>query len=326
MVLDEKSPDSGKWGSFARAGKFAAIPVGCLALLLSLSRPSTEAPVSAEWARFSVVTPAGPAEPNPEVLRRLNPLVFSTHKIGPKEANIWALAKRYGTTVPSLQVTNDNELFLIHPGMTITVHNKKGMLYTVKKDGESLDSIIGKFRRDAKEARKLKEQVVDLNELPGTALLGTYELSKGEYLLLPGVSKEFDTYRFPFGDGGWTRISSGFGRRRHPILKTTKFHDGWDLPKPYGTPVYPSRSGRVAFAGWKGGYGQVVEVRHNDGASTLYGHLSHISASEGQWVERGKSLIGRVGSTGLSTGPHLHFEVRDKGGHAVNPRSKIGRR
>jgi len=127
-------------------------------------------------------------------------------------------------------------------------------------------------------------------------------------------------------ESGWTRISSGFGNRRHPILKYKKFHAGLDLPKPYGTPVYAARSGRVVQAGWREGYGNMVEVKHQDGASTVYGHLSLVSVSEGDWVTRGKSLLGKVGSTGLSTGPHLHFEVRDRAGHPVNPRAKIGRR
>jgi murein DD-endopeptidase MepM/ murein hydrolase activator NlpD len=112
----------------------------------------------------------------------------------------------------------------------------------------------------------------------------------------------------------------------HPILKYRRRHEGLDLPKPFGTPVYAARSGRVIKAGWAEGYGNMVEVRHADGASTRYGHLSKVVVSEGQWVQRGKSLLGRVGNSGLSTGPHLHFEVRDRNGRAVNPRSKIGRR
>ena len=103
-------------------------------------------------------------------------------------------------------------------------------------------------------------------------------------------------------------------------------HDGVDIAKPYGTPVYPARSGRVTQAGWHEGYGQLIEVRHPNGEVTRYGHLSKITIKVGDIVVRGKTMIGRVGSTGISTGPHLHFEVRDKNGKAKNPQTSIGRR
>ena len=113
--------------------------------------------------------------------------------------------------------------------------------------------------------------------------------------------------------------------RYHPILKRTRFHEGLDLPRPWGTPVYPARNGRVIRAGWSSGYGLLIVIRHSDGDTTRYGHLSKIYVKPGQLVSRGKTMIGRVGSTGLSTGPHLHFEVRDKYGHPINPMKEIGR-
>jgi murein DD-endopeptidase MepM/ murein hydrolase activator NlpD len=101
-------------------------------------------------------------------------------------------------------------------------------------------------------------------------------------------------------------------------------HEGLDIPKPYGTPVYPARSGRVTLAGWHEGYGMLIEIRHFNGEATRYGHLSKIYVKPGDVVQRGKTLIGRVGSTGISTGPHLHFEVRDRNGNPVNPMGTIG--
>lgn len=278
------------------------------------------------WQRYSVLTPAGPVAPSAASFKRIKTLVYAEHRLGKGEWNVWALARDYGTTMSSLQATNNNELLLVSPGTPLTVHNKKGLLYVVRNDVESLDAIIAKYQKDPAKARKLKEKVAEANALPGTALLGSYILAKGETVLLPDVSVDFDTYRFPFQQSGWHRVSSGYGRRFHPILKYTRRHDGWDLPKPYGTPVYPARSGKVVYAGWKEGYGHVVEVRHADGAWTLYGHLSSVAASPGQLVQRGKSLLGRVGNSGLSTGPHIHFEVRDSRGRPLNPRSKIGRR
>lgn len=280
-----------------------------------------------EFARFSVRTPAGPVEPAPEVLHQLKPLVYTEHEFRYGEWNIYKLARRYGTSVPSLQFTNNDELVLIKPGSKILVHNKLGLLYLVKRDSESLDSIVARYEKDPSRARKLKEKAVDANELPGTALIAPYHFLKGQYVLLPGARlPSFDTYQFPFKNPGWTRISSGFGMRFHPILHLLRRHDGWDLPKPYGTPVYAARSGRVVYSGWKEGYGNMVEIRHSDRAATIYGHLSKIYVVPGQWVQKGHSLLGRVGSSGLSTGPHLHFEVRDSRGRAVDPRRKIGRR
>jgi hypothetical protein len=116
--------------------------------------------------------------------------------------------------------------------------------------------------------------------------------------------------------------SSGFGWRLHPLLGTWLMHTGEDLAAPEGTPVVAALNGRVVSSGLAGGYGLAIEVEH-DGPRrrTLYGHLSELYVREGQLVRQGE-VIGRVGSTGLSTGPHLHFELRlpQQGGWvAVNP-------
>ncbi len=118
-------------------------------------------------------------------------------------------------------------------------------------------------------------------------------------------------------------VTSPFGWRTHPIFKTRKFHSGVDLGVPMGTAVKCSNSGVVTFVGWYGGYGKVVIVNHGiykgKPVSTLYAHLSSYSVSQGARVSRGQ-VIARSGSTGYSTGPHLHFEVRVNGS-PVNPYS-----
>ncbi len=112
----------------------------------------------------------------------------------------------------------------------------------------------------------------------------------------------------------FTRVSSGYGMRFHPVSGKLKPHLGVDYAAPSGTPVRTIGDGVVSFAGVQRGYGNVIEITHRDQKSTLYGHLSRIDVRKGQHVEQGEQ-IGAVGSTGVSTGPHLHFEFRDQGVH-----------
>jgi murein DD-endopeptidase MepM/ murein hydrolase activator NlpD len=111
--------------------------------------------------------------------------------------------------------------------------------------------------------------------------------------------------------------SSPFGWRVHPILGYRRFHAGLDFAASYGSTIRAADSGTVIFAGWYGGYGKAVIINHGRGITTLYGHTSELYVSEGQSVQRGQA-IAAVGSTGFSTGPHLHFEVR-RDGTPVNP-------
>ncbi|HEY9668581.1 MAG TPA: peptidoglycan DD-metalloendopeptidase family protein [Coleofasciculaceae cyanobacterium] len=112
-------------------------------------------------------------------------------------------------------------------------------------------------------------------------------------------------------------ITSNFGWRRHPILGSSRFHAGIDFGASYGSTIRAAEGGTVIFAGWYGGYGNAVIINHGSGITTLYGHSSKLYVTEGQTVQAGVA-IAAVGSTGLSTGPHLHFEVR-KNGEPVDP-------
>jgi len=114
---------------------------------------------------------------------------------------------------------------------------------------------------------------------------------------------------------GW--ITSGYGWRRNPFTGKKEFHKAIDISTPWGTPVRAAAKGQVVYAGWDDGYGLKIRIRDGYGYYTVYGHLSHILVKRGAWVEKGQ-IIGRVGSTGRSTGPHLHFEVW-RNGKAVNP-------
>lgn len=128
--------------------------------------------------------------------------------------------------------------------------------------------------------------------------------------------------------GGWHRpaagrLSSRYGMRFHPILRRHKLHSGLDIAASHGSPIKAAKAGRVLFSGWKAGYGNTVIIDHGGGITTLYGHASRLNARAGQPVQAGQ-LIARVGSTGYSTGPHLHFEVR-KNGRPINPAPYLNR-
>jgi murein DD-endopeptidase MepM/ murein hydrolase activator NlpD len=112
-------------------------------------------------------------------------------------------------------------------------------------------------------------------------------------------------------------ITSYFGNRYHPILHFSRFHAGLDIGASWGSPIVAAADGRVIAAGWAGGYGREVQIAHGGGLVSLYGHMSQIAAEPGSYVRQGQ-VIGYVGSSGLSTGPHVHFEVRQSG-QPVNP-------
>ncbi len=115
------------------------------------------------------------------------------------------------------------------------------------------------------------------------------------------------------------RITSGFGRRTHPILRFARMHKGVDFGAGWGTPIHAAADGQVTRAGWAGGYGRQVRIAHGGGMATSYSHMSRMAVESGAFVRQGQ-LIGYVGSSGLSTGPHLHYEVLEDG-RPVNPLS-----
>jgi murein DD-endopeptidase MepM/ murein hydrolase activator NlpD len=118
------------------------------------------------------------------------------------------------------------------------------------------------------------------------------------------------------------KLESGFGGRRNPFGGSSyEFHSGQDIDAQPGDPVVAGARGQVNFVGWQNGYGQLIVIDHGGGLTTRYGHLSHIDVDQGQTVERGQ-FIGRVGSTGRSTGPHLHYEIRIND-QPVNPLSYL---
>jgi murein DD-endopeptidase MepM/ murein hydrolase activator NlpD len=141
----------------------------------------------------------------------------------------------------------------------------------------------------------------------------------------PAYSSNYNATGLAFPLSVPSAISSLFGWRQHPITGDRRFHSGIDLAAAEGTPVLAAYSGKVEISDWVGGYGLTVVLNHNSAQQTLYGHMSETFVSPGQWVERG-TVIGRVGSTGNSTGPHLHFETRQltpNGWVATNPGAQL---
>lgn len=134
---------------------------------------------------------------------------------------------------------------------------------------------------------------------------------RGAYFGADGLSRKRAFLTSPLA---FSRVTSGFAMRLHPLLKTWRAHLGTDYGAPTGTPVRVVGDGIVQFAGRQNGYGNVVEVRHGQERTTLYAHLSRIDVHKGQRVEQGETL-GAVGATGWATGPHLHFEFRIGGQH-----------
>lgn len=119
-------------------------------------------------------------------------------------------------------------------------------------------------------------------------------------------------------EGLGDKVSSDFGMRMHPIHKKERFHHGMDFALPLGTPLTAPADGKVRFAGKKGGYGNMIVIDHGHGITSAYAHLSELGVKEGDLISKNEK-IGKVGSTGISTGPHLHFEVR-RHGKPVDPK------
>lgn len=173
-------------------------------------------------------------------------------------------------------------------------------------------------------SRKLAEKSGVVSEevtLPGTGgpatPLDAHSLAALE-VKMNQLERNIKAYENVLRERGYTpsvwpvvgKLESGFGGRRNPFGGSSfEFHSGQDIDAAPGDPVVAGASGKVTFAGWQNGYGQLVVIDHGGGLTTRYGHLSHIDVAAEQTVERSQ-FIGRVGSTGRSTGPHLHYEIR----------------
>lgn len=180
---------------------------------------------------------------------------------------------------------------------------------------DQFDLIVANRRAATGENREgaLLYAAIDRDAAPDIRLMKWNVGGRIDWVDANGASRQVATFAWPVAG----RITSGFGRRVHPILRFARMHRGIDFGAGYGAPIVAASDGRVIAAGWFGGYGRQVRIAHAGGIVTTYSHMSRTVAEEGSFVRQGQ-LIGYVGSSGLSTGPHLHYEVH-RNGQAVNP-------
>ncbi len=182
------------------------------------------------------------------------------------------------------------------------------------RKGDRLSVVYEDLQADGESMRSgkvLSTEFVSNGKSNQAVLFQDAASSKGQYYTFDGQSLRKAFLASPLE---FTRMSSGYGIRVHPITKDKKAHKGIDYAAPTGTPVRTVGDGVVEFAGTQRGYGNVIEIKHRADMTTVFAHLSRIDVKKGQKVEQGDK-IGAVGSTGFSTGPHLHFEFRVDGEH-----------
>jgi murein DD-endopeptidase MepM/ murein hydrolase activator NlpD len=210
--------------------------------------------------------------------------------------------------IASNGITNARRL---SAGQTLRIPNMDGIPYTVKP-GDSLAKI-------AEDSRVPLPAILDANDLRSDTI------AAGTVLFLPGAKMPREDLRLALGElfiyPVRGRLTSPFGWRNDPISGVRRYHAAIDLAAPLGTPIKAAMDGRVSTVGTNSVYGKYIIVSHNGAYQTMYAHLNRVSVSQGAYVTQG-SKLGEVGSTGYSTGPHLHFAVY-KNGRAVDPRNLL---
>lgn len=226
---------------------------------------------------------------------------------------IGKIAEQFDVTQDSIiSVNNIRNSRTIQVGEYLKIPTKPGILYTVKKNGETIETIA-------------KDKSVDLQKCMNANGITTasFAFKEGQTIFIPDAKLSWSELQEINGDlfkkpvrASWYR-SSSFGWRSNPFTGSRSYHSGIDMACPTGTSVYAAMAGKVIETGYNATYGNYVILQHTSGYKTLYGHLSAIKTKRGAYVNQ-DSIIGKVGSTGMSTGPHLHFTVF-KNGKLVNP-------
>ena len=240
-----------------------------------------------------------------------------------------------------------SDLFLRMQYVNDIMGYDKEILNELEKIQKTIEERKNEIEKNQKEQEQvvaiLQEKVDEMNEVVGQkkSLMASYESDLAKYEKMVKANEAADaaalrqmnalssptvvykgsgSFAWPAPSG--RGISSEFGSRRSPISGKSEFHNGLDIPAPYGSAIVAAESGTVTYAGWMNGYGNTIIIDHGSGLTTLYGHNSSLTVSRGQKVSKGQQ-VARCGSTGWSTGNHCHFTV-SKNGRAVNPHNEVG--
>lgn len=232
---------------------------------------------------------------------------------------VGVIAKDFGVSQDTIFSVNSN---VITSAMSLRINSflkipsTSGILYTVQKDGETLESICKKNNVEAEKSEEANHiKATEKLKNGTTVFLVGAKMDRGKLLELSG-----ELFKKPLHSAYY--ISSRYGWRISPFDSSRRTHHGGvDMACPKGTSIYPTSEGKVITAGWSGIYGNYVIVQHHSGYKSLYGHMSQILCKKGDYVYT-NNVIGKVGSTGQSTGPHLHFTIY-KNDKAINPETKL---
>jgi murein DD-endopeptidase MepM/ murein hydrolase activator NlpD len=253
-----------------------------------------------------------------ERLNRVDPVEVTEYRVQEGDS-LWSISNKLSISIDTLFACNVmKDPDYLKPGTKLTIPNQDGLFHKVKK-GDTLASIAEKYKTEVQRIHKANPDLdpdslqVDMKIfVPGaTPASSVFNLSDGR------SSSRSQGFRWPVAG----KINSPFGWRRHPITRKRNFHTGIDIRANTGRIIRAAKSGRVAYSGWMGGYGRVVVINHGNGYSTLYAHCSSLLVRKGHRVSSGQA-IARVGSSGRTTGPHLHFEVR-RNNKPINPLSVL---
>ena len=229
--------------------------------------------------------------------------------------NLSSVAERFGLGLSAMVGANPDisSLDRLPVGIELLVPPALGMVVTLGH-GETILELVERYGVSPGQLARVNGLRSPLDVHPGMMLF-LPEVEPVEALArLQQIRAEENRYVWPLHG----RLTSYYGAR-YLGIGTSNFHRGIDIAAPSGTAIGAARIGTVIYAGWSSqGYGNMVKIRHAGGAETWYAHMSSIGVSVGQYVDQGQ-FIGRVGSTGLSTGPHLHFELHESAGRHVDP-------
>jgi murein DD-endopeptidase MepM/ murein hydrolase activator NlpD len=249
----------------------------------------------------------------------LPPPGFRLHTLSRNET-LSEVATRYDTSLAAIAGANPDlsSLDMLPQGLELLIPPEVGLVVTLEHNQTILD-IMDIYGINVVALSKANNITTPADLQPGQTLFLPGVDPRRIMARLEGVREQEriaeameNRYTWPLHG----RLTSRFGPRRLG-MGTSNFHAGVDIAAPYGSYVVASRAGTVTFAGWSGAYGYLVKVRHHGGSESWYAHHSSLAVSSNTYVERG-DVLGRVGSTGLSTGPHLHFEIRENN-RPVNP-------